>query len=75
MLIQLTTEDRAIRIKKYEEEAISAFSIGWTSFYRDSPSQFSCIVLDIFHATGILISGATQFEKMTTRSNKDTSVD
>ena len=75
MLIQLTVEDRAIQIKKYGEEAISAFSIGWTSFYRDPPPQSRCIVFDTFHATGILTSRAAQFEKMTTQSNKGTSVD
>ena len=36
MLMQLTTENRAIQIQKYGEEAISAFLVGWTSFYRDS---------------------------------------
>ena len=33
MLMQLTKENRAIWIQKYGEEAISAFSVRWTSFY------------------------------------------
>lgn len=32
ILMQLTVEDIAIKIQKYENEAISAFSVGWTLF-------------------------------------------
>ena len=31
--MQFTAEDRAMRIKKYGDEAVLAFSIRWTSFY------------------------------------------
>ena len=68
MLMQLTTEDRAIWIQQYGEEAVSAFPVGWTSFYRDSTQETEYIVLDAFHATGIAVFGTTQFEKMGIRS-------
>ena len=68
MLMQLTTEDRAIWIQQYGEKAVSAFPIGWTSFYQDSTQQTEYIVLDTFHETGIAVSGTTQFEKMGTQS-------
>ncbi len=70
MLMQLITENRAILIKKYRDEAISAFLIRWTSFYRDLLPQLQYIVFEAFHTNGILTSGATQFEKMTTQSKK-----
>ena len=66
MLIQLTAEDRAMRIKKYKDEAVFAFPVGWTSFYRDFSPHLEYTTLDAFYVTGILILGATQFEKMTT---------
>ena len=75
MLMQLTAEDRAIRIKQYGEEAVSAFPVGWTSFHRDPSPQSEYIILDAFHAAGIVVSGATQFQKMATRSLKGVPVD
>ena len=45
MLMQLTKEDRAIRIQKYGEEAISAFPIGWISFHRDHHLNLSLYLL------------------------------
>ncbi len=74
ILMQLTVKDRVMQIKKYRDEAVLAFSIGWTSFYRDPSLHLEYIVLDAFYATGILISRATQFEKMTTRSKKSTPI-
>ena len=68
MLIQLITNNRAMRIKKYGDEAVSAFLVGYTLFYQDLLPHLEYIILDIFYATGILTSGATQFEKMTTQS-------
>ncbi len=70
MLIQLTTEDRAMRIKKYGDKAISAFSIGWILFYQDLSPHLEYIVLDAFYITRILTLRAIQFEKMTTQSKK-----
>ena len=35
MLMQLITEDQAIRIQRYGEKAISTFLVGWTLFHRD----------------------------------------
>ena len=72
--MQLTVEDRAMRIKNYEDETVSAFFIGWTSFYQNLLPYLEYIDLDAFHATRILTSGATQFEKIITRSKKGISV-
>lgn len=66
MLMQLTAENHAIQIKKYREKVVPAFFVEWTSFYRDLSPQSRRIVLDIFHAAGILTSKATQFEKLPT---------
>ena len=74
MLMQLPAEDGAMRIKNYRDEAVSAFLIGWISFYQNPSPHLEYIVLDAFHATRILTSRATQFEKMTTRSKKNISV-
>lgn len=68
MLMQLITKDWAIWIQKYDDKAISAFLIAWTLFYQDLLLNSEYIVLDAFHATGILTSGATQFEKITIQS-------
>ncbi len=56
--MQLTTEDKAMQIKIYGDEEISAFFIGWKSFDQDLSSHLEYIVLDAFHTTGILTSGA-----------------
>ena len=71
MLMQLTTKDRAIQIKKYEDKVVSDFLIRLTLFYRDSLPYLEYNTFDAFHATGILTLGAIQFEKMTTQSKKD----
>ena len=68
MLMQLTTENRAIQIQQYGEEAISAFPVEWTSFYQDLTQQMEYIVLDTFYTTKIAVFGATQFEKIGTQS-------
>ena len=75
MLMQLTAEDRAIWMQQYGEEVVSAFLVRWTSFYRDPLPQLEYIVLDAFYAAGIVVSGATQFQKMATRSQKCVLVD
>ena len=75
MLMQLTKEDRAIRIQKYREEAISAFPVGWTSFYREPTPEFKSLSLDVFSAVGILVSKASRVQKRVTRSEKSEPVD
>lgn len=65
MLMQLTAKDRAMQIKKYRDEAISAFSIRQILFYQDFPPHLEYIVFDTFYATGILTLEATYFKKIT----------
>lgn len=60
-----------MQIKKYEDKAISAFPIKWISFYQDVSLSLKYIILDTYHATGILTLRVTQFEKITTQSKKD----
>ncbi len=68
--MKLTEEDHAIRIQQYGEEAVSTFPERWMSFYQDPSPQLEYIFLDAFHAAGIVVSGATQFQKMSTQSQK-----
>ena len=75
MLMQLMAEDQAIRIQQYRKEAVLAFLVGWTSFYQDSLPQSEYIILDAFYVVEIVVLGATQFQKIATRSQKSVPVD
>ncbi len=71
MLMQLTIKDQAMQIKKYGDEYVLAFPVGWTSLYWDLLTHLEYIILDTFYTTGKLTSRAIQFKKMTTQLNKD----
>ena len=68
--MQLTAKTQAIWIKKYRKEAVSAFSIGWTSFHWDFLPKSEYIILDAFYTAGIVLLEATQFQKMSTLLQK-----
>lgn len=68
--MQITIEDYAIWIQKYGKEVVSAFFVGWTSFYQDLLPQSEYIISDAFYVTGIVAPGATQFQKIGTQSKK-----
>lgn len=63
--MQFTMEKRAIRIKKYEDKAVSACLVRQISFYQDLSPHLEYIILDTFYITKILTVRAIQFEKMT----------
>lgn len=73
--MKLTAEDWAIRIQQYRKEAVSAFHVKQTSFYQKLLSLSKYITLDAFHAAKIIVLGDTQFQKMTTRSQKGALID
>ena len=70
MLMQFTAEDRAMQIKKYRNKVVSALPIKWILFYQDFLSHLEYIILDVFHATGILTSRATHLKKIITKLKK-----